>query len=404
MSDTASQPTSPSSAPIVVTGRTPYDTLSELFALLGRALPWVTVLALFLYTLIETNRSYQAAQAAVSEKYTAELTKANDMLKSTFAALDTLRNSQVDSLGNFSKVNQAVVDSIAKNQAVLLAARDEIAKERENQEAAGVKLREALRDLQDAKLQQSSLERQRIELERKVWAAESTIDAADRLATFVAERQLGQAVSLNRRTLSLRFENARPDAISRDAAGELYYGRYRIVGSQMGEFLTFLRSPYPALADRLEDVGGAKAAKQGAPGFRAEWESLSRNVSFNAAQDTFIEKTKFDPFLARTQKRLADAGVTFEPTARSEALLAVLWSVAVQYGPDNPVVIRAFDGLDLTKAIDEKLIQAIYAERRQIQRYFPDLNATYKTLLSARYVFEEEMALKMLQQSQESKR
>ena len=403
MSDTAGQPTPPPSAPIVVTGRTPYDTLSELFGLLGRALPWVTVLALFLYASIEINKSYQAAQAAASEKYTAELTKANDMLKSTFAALDTLRNSQVDSLGNFSKVNQAVVDSIAKNQAVLLAARDEIAKERENQEAAGVKLREAQRDLQVAKQEQSSLERQRIELERKVWAAESTIDAADRLATFVAERQPGP-VSLDRKALSLRFENARPDAISRDAEGELYYGRYRILGSQMGEYLTFLRPLYPALAARLDEVGGAKAAKEGARSFRDEWESLSRDRSFNAAQDAFVEKTKFDPFLALTRKRLADAGVTFEPTARSAALVAVLWSVAVQHGPSTPVVIRAFDGVDLAAATDEALIKAIYAERKRIQRYFPDLNVTFKTLLSARYVFEEELALKMLQQSQESKR
>ncbi len=381
-------------------GRTPYDALAELFGLLGRALPWVVVLALALYTSIEVSKSYQDGQAAATKEFAARATELNKLQQTTFSQLEALRTSQLDGLGNFSKVNTSVMEAIARNQAALSAAREELVKERENQEAAASKVREAQRELEDAKRQQRDLEGTIGALERKVWAAEGAIDAADRLARFVAQPQQG-AVSLDRRELSRRFENAQADAVSRDAEGALYYGPYRMPGGHMADFLKALARTFPTLASRLEQAGGAKAAAEGGDDFRYEWKSLSRDAEFMAAQDAFVETTKFDPFVERLRSHFRGKGVTFEPERRSEAFVAVIWSAAVQHGPGSNVVIRAFDGIDMSAATDGRLIGAIYTERKLIDRYFPNLNATAKTLLAARYVFEEELAMRMLKQTGE---
>jgi len=50
--------------------------LAELFGLLGRALPWVVVLALSLYTTIEVSKSYQDGQAAATKEFAARATGA----------------------------------------------------------------------------------------------------------------------------------------------------------------------------------------------------------------------------------------------------------------------------------------------------------------------------------------
>jgi hypothetical protein len=386
-----------------VIGRTPYDALAELFGLLGRALPWVTVLALFLYTVIEIGKSYQAAQAAATKEFSDRVTELNKLLQSNFSSLETLRNAQLEGLSNFSKVNMSVMEAISKNQAALAASRDELAKERESQEAAATEVRKARLQLQEAQRQQRALESQRGDLERKVWAAESIIDAASRLTRFIAERRPNLPVQLDRRALSLRFENSSPDAISRDSDGILYYGQYRLPGNQMNEFLKHLPSVFPRFAERLEAAGGANAAKNGDDDFKYEWVSLSRNREFTAAQDTFIEITKVDPFVMRIKTQLQSANSGFNPDNRSVALQAVLWSVALQHGQSTNLVVRAFDGLDISSAGDEDLIRAIYRERRHTERYFPSLDSASKTLQTARYVFEEELALKMLNQEREQK-
>ena len=93
----------------------------------------------------------------------------------------------------------------------------------------------------------------------------------------------------------------------------------------------------------------------------------------------------------------------FDPGARSKALQAVLWSVAVQHGQKSELVLRAFDGIDAGSADDEKLIAAIYKEQREIERYWAQESDPIKAMLAARYILEEELALKMYQQNRGSK-
>jgi hypothetical protein len=392
---------SPHVAPVV--GRTPYDALSELFSLLGRALPWVTVLALFLYTSIEIGRSYQAAQSAAAADFAQRVEALNKLLQSNFAELEKLRSSQLEGLGNFSKLNTTVIEEVVKNQTVLGKAREDVAKEREKQDAAAAELRNSQRDLEDAQREQRSLQAQMEEFQRKVWAVESMIDSANRLTAFIADRnnRINRPVSLDRNALSRRFENSSPDAVARDSQGTLYYGLYRIPGGQMGGFLRNLSARFPQFAMRLEGAGGAAAAKEGQENFRFEWVSLSRDRDFIAAQDTFIEETSYQPFVERMKRQLqpaSDGRPVFDAATRSKTLQAVLWSVAVQHGPATPLLIRACDGIEVSAAADEALVAAIYKERRLTERYFPTESAQTKTLLAARYVLEEELASTMLQQ------
>jgi hypothetical protein len=402
------EPGSPSTQRVAVVGRTPYDALAELFGLLGRALPWVTVLALFLYTTIEVNRSYQAAQSAAATDFAQRVEALNKLLQVNFTEIEKLRTSQLEGLSSFSKLNASMMESVAKNQAVLATAREEAAKEREKQDAAAAELRKAKRELEDAQRQQRSFHDQIAELERKVWAAESLIDSANRLTAFIASRNNhdGGSVSLDRNALSRRFENSSSDAVVRGGDGTVFYGLYRIPAGQISEFLKHLAKRFPKLAARLEEAGGAVAAKDGGQSFRFEWLSLSRDRRFIAAQDIFVEETSYEPLIERLKKEpesAEDGRSSFDADAKSKALQAVLWSVAVQHGPSTKLVIRAWDGIDVVSATDEQLIKAIYKERRLTERYFPAENAATKTLLAARYVLEEELALSMLTQQRAAK-
>lgn len=407
LQQTAALPAPP--PPPAVVGRTPYDALSELFGLLGRALPWVTVLSLFLYTTIEIGKSYQGARSDAVKEFADRVTELNKLLQGNFSALETMRNSQIDGLNNFSKLNASVMETIAKNQTMLEGARADLAKARASQDDAAEALRQAKRDVDEAKRQQQTIEAQKraledqiAALERSSWTAENLIDSATRLTTFISEGTLGGPVPNDRRTLSLRFENAKPEAISRDSDGTLYYGQYRLPGGQIDDFVKNMRTLFPRFAARLGAAGGSKAAVAGEDNFKAEWQSLSRDRDFVAAQDAFIEDTIYNPFVERTkahfQSDKGDGRLAFDPQTHSVALQAVLWSVAIQHGPLTLVVVRAFDGIDLASAKDEALIHAIYGERRKIDRYFPKISAATKTLLAARYIFEEQLALKMLSQ------
>lgn len=395
-------------APVIVTGRTPYDALSELFGLLGRALPYVTVVALFLYATIEIGKSYNAAQTAAATEFAQRVESLNKLLQTNFSELEKLRTNQLDGLDKFTKLSATVMDSVVKNQQMLAKARDEAATAREQQENAAFQERSAKRELEAAQAKQHDLEREIEAKQQKIWDAEGLIDSATRLTRFIGERNTldTRPVSLARYALSRRFENSSVDAIVRDSNGKLFYGPYRIRSDQIGAFLAYLPGVLPTLAQRLEQAGGAQAALNGDQNFRYEWMSMSRDADFIAAQDDFIDTSNYQPFVANVKGKLKPpkpGAAAFDPNMRSKALQAVMWSVAVQHGQRSDLVVRAFDGIDLGAATDDRLIAAIYKEQREIERYWPKESDAIKAMLSARYVLEEELALKMYQQERGSR-
>jgi hypothetical protein len=68
----------------------------------------------------------------------------------------------------------------------------------------------------------------------------------------------------------------------------------------------------------------------------------------------------------------APASVQLDVAKRSIALQAVIFSIAVQYGPNTSLVRDALGGLgDLATHSDESVIRKLYEYRDKVEQYFP---------------------------------
>jgi hypothetical protein len=158
--------------------------------------------------------------------------------------------------------------------------------------------------------------------------------------------------------LSERYESGGrgPTTVSsgKGDAGGVSYGTYQLA-SKLGRADEFVRKYYPA------DFRGLKA---GTPAFTARWkEVVGRDrKAFRATEHSFIKETHYDVLARRLQKNLGLVIGT-----RSRALQDVIWSTAVQHGPNTAVVDIALRPLlqkePIGRLSDEQIIRAIYAER-----------------------------------------
>ena len=255
-------------------------------------------------------------------------------------------------------------------------------------------MRSAAADRDAAQQARAAQQEEGQRLQREVWAAENTIDVAERLAAFIASPQ---APGTDRFALALRFENGAPARISRDAAGKLFYGAFRLPGEEMKQFLEFLvAGPEPALAQQLTDAGGAKAAETGADAFRRAWKSVSEIAVFQALQSEWIDQSAYRPMIKRLNESARKRGFAgFAVETRSVALQAVLWSVALEFGPNTAVVATAWAGIDPGAVADGMLICRVFAARRKSDKNEAEPEVT-RNLLKARYQLEEREALRML--------
>lgn len=212
----------------------------------------------------------------------------------------------------------------------------------------------------------------------------------DPAAVAAASPQLGR--------LSARFEsNGRPDAIGSDSVGGPSYGMYQLATrpGTLARFLAALAAKQPALAAPLQAAGGADAALAGTDAFQSAWRQLARApataAAFATAQHAFIAATHYQPLA----DRLADS-LGLQADQRSAALRDVLWSVAVQHGPNTVLVNMALAGLDLDSADDATVIRAIYAERLRVDQWFASSTPEVRQAVAARFVDERSRALQML--------
>ena len=366
-------------------GRTPYDAVVELFYLLGNSLPYIVILAMFVYSFVKISESYQQARVDISEEYAQRVEALNQLLQSSFSEIDRSRKSQIEILEKFSQVNKIISVMVAENQ--------------ENLNTSRTRMFDAQQKLQDAQTLANKLKQTNKQLEKQTWAAESLIDQARRLAAFVSDNK---KIARDRRYLSRRFESADVSGVSRDSNGNVYYGIYRVPANQMNKFIKTIKGDFPIIAVRLEEQGGQKAAVTREDAFVQEWLSLTKDRRFAAAQNKFVADGDYAGLLENirqfTKKSPGCDEGHFDPEIRSTAMEAVIWSVAVQHGPRTPLVRRSWDGIEPCKAGDDQLIEAIYAERRKTEVYFPDEPKPIHGLLATRYKFEAEEALKMLKQ------
>jgi hypothetical protein len=120
-----------------------------------------------------------------------------------------------------------------------------------------------------------------------------------------------------------------------------------------------------------------------------------------------VQKSVYQPLVQRLARGTPAAGgaagaVQLDVPRRSIALQAVMFSIAVQYGPNSPLVRDALGGLgNLSEQSDEAIIRRLYAYRDKVEQYFPGIEAqssNFAALIRERNHWELTDALHMLKQ------
>ncbi|MFP5238488.1 MAG: hypothetical protein ACLGQW_01530, partial [Acidobacteriota bacterium] len=225
-------------------------------------------------------------------------------------------------------------------------------------------------------------------------AAESKFLAAKRRASSAkADDGKGQGDKMG--ILSAMYESRGAiDAIGYDGRGGTSYGKYQIASGvgTMGRFLNYLETKAPDLATRLDSSGPANTGgRQG--GMTGEWKRIATEQPkrFEALQHEFIRDTHYTPALKSITMSTGQ-----DMSTRSQAVREVLWSTAVQHGPNgaSEIFSQALDKLEANKqlASDKALIEEVYAQR-MVQ--FAG-RGKLRVAVSTRLADEKETALSML--------
>ena len=194
--------------------------------------------------------------------------------------------------------------------------------------------------------------------------------------------------------LSERYEsNGNPGAIGQDSTGGFSYGMYQIATrtGTMRKFLNFLVNVTPDFAATLSAAGGTDGALRGTDTFKTSWRELAKDAVFADAQHAFIQATHYEPFIDRLK------AIDLDVNKRSFALKNVAWSVAVQHGPANNVFKNALNGKQPSSMNDPSIINDVYAERSNVDKYFSRSSPNVKASLKKRFVQERQDALKLLE-------
>jgi hypothetical protein len=165
------------------------------------------------------------------------------------------------------------------------------------------------------------------------------------------EKQLG--------SLSDKYEsgNRGPATVSTGVGdpGGVSYGTYQLA-SKIGRADEFVKKHYP---DEF------KGLKGGTEEFTKRWKELAEKDAdgLRKKEHQFIRETHYDPQAAKLAKDLK-----LDVTKRSAAFRDVVWSTAVQHGPNTDVIVVAAksllsEGKKLDDVSDEALVKAVYAER-----------------------------------------
>ncbi|GAB6037358.1 hypothetical protein JCM15519_19170 [Fundidesulfovibrio butyratiphilus] len=184
-------------------------------------------------------------------------------------------------------------------------------------------------------------------------------------------------------------------AIGYDGRGGTSYGLYQIASGvgTMNKFLQYLDDKAPELATRLENAGPANSGGRHG-GMAQEWKRISAEQPqrFEALQHDFIRQTHYIPAL-----RSITLSTGTDVSTRSQAVREVLWSTAVQHGPNgaSDIFEQALDKLEATDktANDKDLIEEVYAIRLA---QFSSRSRRTRSAVSSRLADEKQSALAML--------
>jgi hypothetical protein len=174
--------------------------------------------------------------------------------------------------------------------------------------------------------------------------------------------------------------------------GGVSYGTYQLA-SKVGRADEFVKKHYPA---EFKDL------KAGSNEFTKVWKNLAMDdpAALHKNEHEFIKVTHYDP-----QAKKLKMDVALDIDERSAALRDVVWSTAVQHGPNSGLIAKVVKELTketkLADITDETLIKAIYAERGRKDNegnlvYFKRVSEKWKPALSKRFVNECADALELL--------
>jgi hypothetical protein len=185
-----------------------------------------------------------------------------------------------------------------------------------------------------------------------------------------------------------------PSAIGYDPNGGWSYGTYQIA-TKPGTFrsyMTYLQTNNPNYYNELQAAGGNAGAAAGSVRFKARWQELANDPAFAATQHNFIQATHYNV----QATKLNNVGLNL--STRSAALRDVVWSTAVQHGPNTNIIIRAIDGRNLASLSDTELINSIYNERgaNNGSKYFSSSPTNIRQSAVNRFADERQRALNML--------
>ena len=215
--------------------------------------------------------------------------------------------------------------------------------------------------------------------------------------------------------LATRYEGEKPEHVGTDFMGGVYYGIYRIkAGAQMEEFLAFLGRWAGPLHAPLLKAGAGTAAAARDPRFIEAWRVLSTDPQtaseFSTLQTDFITQNDYERLVARMRSLQPSPASASAPGSarqsldveqRSLALRAVVFAIAVQYGPSTRLVPDALAEMgDISKRSDEEIIAQLYRYRDKVDIYFPGIAArspNFAALIRERNQWEKKDALHILE-------
>jgi hypothetical protein len=198
-------------------------------------------------------------------------------------------------------------------------------------------------------------------------------------------------------TLSEKYESGGrgPATVSTGEGdpGGVSYGTYQLA-SKVGRADEFVKKHYP---DEF------KGLKGGSDEFTKKWKELAAKDAdgLRKNEHQFIKETHYDPQVAKLLK-----DVKLDVAKRSAAFRDVVWSTAVQHGPNTDVIVVAVRGLisegeKWDDVGDESLIKAVYAERGRKTNdgklaRFKGVSEKWVPALTKRFESEQKDALEML--------
>lgn len=202
--------------------------------------------------------------------------------------------------------------------------------------------------------------------------------------------------------LSARFESGEDGiaAIGYDRHGGTSYGKYQISSKagSMDQFLKFLRKEAPDLARRLEAAGPANTGSRTGE-MPSEWRKIAQEHPdfFKELQERFIHDSHYKPALMALAQR-----TELDNSNMSVALQEVLWSTAVQHGPNAAARIfsKAMHQVDPklaeapgSKEFEQAMIEKVYNVR---STQFDSSTARVQSAVQNRLREEKSLALNML--------